>query len=100
MFISTLPSRTMHRLAHPPDIFGRLATRHPEPAHQGVGHFGGKAIANRGGATDMSIEDRIHLWLGKTLRLKDIDKGQESDLTRRLIDDLDNLGAGWTRSAH
>jgi hypothetical protein len=98
--IGALPALAVHRLADPLDVLGRLAAGHAEPAHQRVGHLGGKPITNAGGATDMSIEDGVDLMLGESFGLENVDESLKSDLSARLVDDLDNLGAGWAGSAN
>src|ERR1019366_489284 len=50
-----------HRGAHLPNVFGRLAPRHPEVAHQDVRHARGEAVADGRLGTELRVKHQIDL---------------------------------------
>src|SRR6202050_622455 len=96
---SIMRRRAIHSLAHFHDVLGRLPTRHPEPAHESIGHLRGEPIANGRRRTYVRIEDAIDLVLGEPFGFEDIYQTLKSNLSRRGIDDLDDARAGHTDTA-
>src|SRR5580692_2356828 len=96
-FLATRPrSRTAaaaHRRAHLHHVFRRLAPRHPEVAHQHVGHVRRQPISNRRLAADLSIEYHVDLLPRETLGHENIDQPGQAYFAARAVHDCDDLRA-------
>ena len=74
-------SAAAHRSAHLHYVFRRLAPRHPEVAHQDVGHVRGQPIANCRRTADLRIEHYVNLFPRQTLRDENIHQSSQADFT-------------------
>src|SRR5208282_3128840 len=88
-----------HRGAHLHHIFGRLAARHPEVAHQDVRHARGEPVADCRLGAELRVEHRIDLLPGETLFHENIDQPRQSDFAARAVHDRDYFRTGHADAA-
>src|ERR1700722_3370569 len=87
-----------HRGAHLHHVFGRLTPRHPEVAHQDVGHIRSQPVANRRRVADLRVEHPVNLLARETLSHENIDQPGQADFTAGAVHDRHHFGA-WRANA-
>src|SRR5258708_3332756 len=87
-----------HRGAHLHHVFGRLTPRHPEVAHQDIGHIRRQPVADCRRVSDLRVEDHIDLLARETLSHENIDQPGQADFPARAVHDRDHFGA-WRANA-
>src|ERR1700735_4856414 len=70
---------TAHRSAHLHHVFGRLAARHPEVAHQHVRHVRRQPVANCRRTTNLCVEPHVDLFARESLGHENIYQPSQSD---------------------
>src|SRR5271156_6962005 len=82
-----------HRRADLHHVFGRLTPRHPEVAHQDVGHARSEPVANCRLVADLRVEHDVDLLARQPLSHENIDQSREPYFAACPVDDRDHFRA-------